>query len=71
LTPAKKKNQEWWLLGAALTALAVGLILRFVADLGSNSMQFVEGLCIGLSIALLLVGLIKVRRDARHDSGRA
>jgi len=60
----KKVAGEWWFLSAGLAALAVGLILRFVADLKGDSMQFVEGLCIGLAIALLLGGLIKVRRDA-------
>jgi hypothetical protein len=60
----KKVSGEWWFLSAGLAALAVGLILRFVADLKGDTMQFVEGLCIGLAIALLLGGLIKVRRDA-------
>ena len=60
----KKVSGEWWFLSAGLAALAVGLSLRFVADLKGDSMQFIEGLCIGLAIALLLGGLIKVRRDA-------
>jgi hypothetical protein len=60
----KKISGEWWFLSAGLAALAVGLSLRLVADLKGDSMQFIEGLCIGLAIALLLGGLIKVRRDA-------
>jgi hypothetical protein len=67
----KKVSSEWWFLSAGLGALSLGLILRFVADLKGDTMQFFEGLCIGLSIALLLGGLIKVRRDANRDSGRA
>jgi len=67
----KKVSGEWWFLSAGLVALSLGLILRFVADLKGDTMQFIEGLCIGLSIALLVGGLIKVRRDANRDSRRA
>ncbi len=67
----KKVSGEWWFLAAGLAALSLGLILRFVADLNGGTMQFIEGLCIGLSIALLLGGLIKVRRDANRGSRRA
>ena len=67
----KKVSGEWWFLAAGLAALSLGLILRFVANLKGDTMQFIEGLCIGLSIALLLGGLIKVRRDANRGARRA
>jgi hypothetical protein len=60
----KKVSKEWWFLWVGLLALSLGLILRLVADLKGDSMQFSEGLCIGLAIALMLGGLINVRRDA-------
>jgi hypothetical protein len=66
LTPAKKKNAEWWCLGAALAALALALVLHYLG-LQGNAIKFLEGLCLGLSIAFLIAGLIKIRRD----SGRA
>jgi hypothetical protein len=62
----KKISKDWWFLSGGLAALALGLILRYVADLSGNAMQFIEGLCLGLSISLLLGGLAKVRRDARR-----
>jgi len=67
----KKISGEWRFLSAGLLTLALGLGLRAVTDLKGNAIQFIEGLCIGLSISLLLGGLIKVRRDAHRDSGRA
>jgi hypothetical protein len=71
----KKISAEWWFLSAGVGALAVGLILRFVAGISGDEGDFAEGLCIGLSLALFFGGLSKVRRDARResprDSGRA
>jgi hypothetical protein len=66
----KKVSGEWWFLSAGLLALSVSLILRAITDLKGDAVQFIEGLCIGLSVSLLLGGLIKVRRDAHRDSGR-
>jgi len=67
----KNVSGEWWFLSAGLIALAVGLGLRVFVPLQNDTMHFIEGLCLGLAIALLLGGLIKVRRDANRDSGRA
>jgi ABC-type polysaccharide/polyol phosphate export permease len=67
----KKLANEWWFLSAGVAALAVSLILRFVVDLHGNASDFIEGLCIGLSIVFLITGLSHVRREARRDSGRA
>ena len=71
----KKTSTEWWFLSAGVAALALGLILRFVVKLDGDNGDFAEGLCVGLSLALLFGGLAKVRRDARRgssrDSGRA
>jgi len=67
----KKTLKEWWFLSAGLAALAVGLSLRLFVPLQNDAMHFIEGLCLGLSIALLLGGIIKVRRDASRDSPRA
>ena len=67
----KKVSKEWWFPSAGLLSLSLALLFRFVADLKGDTMQFIEGLCIGLAIALMLGGLTKVRRDARRDSGRA
>ena len=67
----RKVSGEWWFLSAGLAALAVGLGLRVFVPVQNDAMHFFEGLCIGLSISLLLGGLIKVRRDANRDSGRA
>ncbi|MBV8629477.1 MAG: hypothetical protein JOZ83_01045 [Silvibacterium sp.] len=70
----KKISAEWWFLSAGVASLALGLILRFVVNLGGDNGDFAEGLCIGLALALLFGGLAKVRRDARrgssHRSGR-
>ena len=66
----KQLSKDSWFLSAGLSALVVCLILRVFVPSQSDTLHFVEGLCLGLSIALLLGGLIKVRRDARRDSSR-
>ena len=66
----KKISVEWWFLAAGAAALALGLLLRFVVNLGGDDGDFAEGLCIGLALALLFGGLAKVRRDARNRSSR-
>jgi hypothetical protein len=65
----KKPAKEWWFLSAGLAALAVGLSLRLFVPFQNDAMHFTEGLCLGLAIALLLGGMIKVRRDARRGCG--
>ncbi len=66
----KKVSGEWRFLSAGLTALVVGLTLRLFVPLQNDAMHFIEGLCLGLSLALLLGGMVKVRRDASRNSGR-
>jgi hypothetical protein len=66
----KKTSRHRWLLNLGLAALVVGLVLRLFVPLQNDAMNFIEGLCLGLSLALLLGGMIKVRRDASGDSGR-
>jgi hypothetical protein len=66
----KKISAEWWFLSAGVVALALGLTLRFIVNLGGDDGDFAEGLCIGLSLALFFGGLAKVRRDARRGSSR-
>jgi hypothetical protein len=63
----KKASKEWWFLSAGLAALAIGLSLRLFVPFQNDAMHFTEGLCLGLSLALLLRGMIKVRRDASRD----
>ena len=62
----KKTSRQWWLLNLGLAALVVGLVLRLFVSLQNDAMHFIEGLCLGLSLALLLGGLMKVRRDSRR-----
>ena len=66
----KKISVEWWFLAAGIAVLGLGLSLRFIVRLGGDNGDFVEGLCIGLALALLFGGLAKVRRDARGRSRR-
>ena len=60
----KKVSGEWRFLSAGLAALTVGLGLRVFVPFQNDVMHFLEGLCLGLALALLLGGMIKVRRDA-------
>jgi hypothetical protein len=62
----KKISKEWWFLSAGLIALVAGLLLRLFVPSQGDALHFIEGLCIGLSLALLLGGMIKVRRDSGH-----
>jgi hypothetical protein len=66
----KNISKERSFLSAGLAALVVGLVLRLFVLSQGDTLHFIEGLCLGLSIALLLGGMVKVRRDSRHDSGR-
>ncbi|HKM55315.1 MAG TPA: hypothetical protein VJY33_18060 [Isosphaeraceae bacterium] len=66
----KKTSRQWWLLNLGLAALVVGLVLRLFVPVQNDAMHFIEGLCLGFSIAVLLGGMMKVRRDASGDSGR-
>ena len=64
----KKISVEWWFLTVGVAALALALILRFLVNLGGDSGDSAEGLCVGFSLALFCGGLSKVRRDARGGS---
>ncbi|MBV8629472.1 MAG: hypothetical protein JOZ83_01015 [Silvibacterium sp.] len=66
----RKISVEWWFMTAGVAALAVALILRFVLNLGGDSGDSAEGLCVGFSLAQFVGGLSKVRRDARRTRPR-
>jgi hypothetical protein len=66
----KKISMEWWFLTVGAAALVLALILRFLVNLGGDSGDSAEGLCVGFSLALFFGGLSKVRRDARRDASR-
>jgi hypothetical protein len=64
----KKISGEWRFLSAGLAALVVGLVLRLFIPSQGDALHFIEGLCLGLSLALLFAGMLKVRRDSRRHS---
>ncbi|MFY9936820.1 MAG: hypothetical protein WAK33_08120 [Silvibacterium sp.] len=66
----KKTSRQLWLFNLGLAALVVGLVLRLFVPFQNDAMHFIEGLCLGLFLALLLGGMMKIRRDASGDSGR-
>jgi hypothetical protein len=66
----KKISVEWLFLTVGVASLAVALVLRFLVNLGGESGDSAEGLCVGFSLALFFGGLSKVRRDARRGSLR-
>ena len=62
--PQKKISAQSWLFNVGLAALVVGLLLRLFVPSQGDALHFIEGLCLGLSIALLLGGMIKVSRTS-------
>jgi len=67
----KKLSGDSRFLAAGLAALVIGLLLRLFVPTQGATLHFIEGLCLGLSLALLLGGMIKVRRDSHRGPGRA
>jgi hypothetical protein len=65
----KKVSGEWRFLSAGVAALVLGFGLSLFVPLQNEAMHFIEGLCLGFSLTLLLCGLMRVRRDSLRDSG--
>jgi hypothetical protein len=64
----KKTSKQFRFLQVGLTALVLGLLLRLFAPTQGNAMHFVEGVCLGLSLVLLIacVSCVRASSERKH-----
>jgi len=62
----KTTSKQFWFLKAGLAALVLGLVLRLFAPSQGNAMHFVEGVCSGLSLVLLIACVLCVRASSQR-----